>query len=230
LRDFHLLNESNQNNKMKSTTWILLCSASKAFANPSTTTHESSPTINKPSPTIDVFLPYDRQLLFASVSGVNEAATTMVIRCPPNADSNDCGFGTGAITMTQQGTTSNDATINIHSDITMIMHCSYKVSSGGQCAKTVTSLGVDISFPSGGNTQAPSTVLATSTMTESYAASEVTLMPVTVTAGRAKLATALISETSWIQVAPTKSSNAAATGLGMKAFEIGVAGLFAAML
>ena len=114
----------------------------------------------------------DKQPLAGSVIGADRTATTYSINCPPGTDSNECGMGPG-MTVTQFGTT---AYAGIMSDpsFTYSWSCQLAGTTAATCVQSAG--GQSANFPG--------------VETTTLSASEISLFPVTITAGQTKLAAA----------------------------------------
>ena len=119
----------------------------------------------------------DKQPLAASVIGADRTATTYSINCPPGTDSNECGMGPG-MTVTQFGTTAYAGLMSDPS-FTYSWSCQLAGTTAATCVQSAG--GQSANFPG--------------VETTTLSASEISLFPVTITAGQTKLAAATAAST-----------------------------------
>jgi hypothetical protein len=142
----------------------------------------------------------DDQPLVASVVSADSAATTLSIGCPTGENDFDCGFGPG-MEFTQYGTSAFDASLSDNS-FTASWHCDYSGTTSALCTEHDIQPGGD------------------ALMTTTLSATDITLIPVTITAGTDKLSAASTAKPSG-----TSKSNGTSTGTGAQSTKTGNAAM-----
>ncbi|KAJ5935045.1 hypothetical protein N7466_004592 [Penicillium verhagenii] len=118
---------------------------------------------------VSMFIPFaDPQPLAASIVGKSAGTTTYSINCPPGTDSDDCGMGPG-LWMTAGPTTTRYSLTEPDVDFYDNMDCSVGGTTTAVCTEVVSGTGAND----------PGTDSTT------YAPTDITLLPVTITAGPA---------------------------------------------
>ncbi|KAJ5949347.1 hypothetical protein N7454_000931 [Penicillium verhagenii] len=116
---------------------------------------------------VSMFIPFaDPQPLAASIVGESAGTTTYSINCPPGTDSDDCGMGPG-LWMTAGPTTTRYSLTEPDEDFYDNMDCSVGGTTTAVCTEVVSGTGAN----------------DPGTDTSTYAPTDITLLPVTITAG-----------------------------------------------
>src|SRR6201995_453228 len=132
----------------------------------------------------------DQQQLVASVVSADSASTTLSVACPSNQRFAECGLGAAGMEFTQYGTTAFDASVT-YSSFTVNWHCYYSGTTSAVCTEH--------DVQPGGDAQ----------MTTTLSATDITFLPVTITAGGDKLSAA-----STVKPSGTAKGNGTANGTG----------------
>ncbi|KAI9927060.1 hypothetical protein ASPWEDRAFT_46539 [Aspergillus wentii DTO 134E9] len=123
--------------------------------------------VSAESTVISMFIPQaDPQPLAASIVGNDATATTYSINCPPGTDGSDCGMGLG-LTLIAGPTTTKQVMDDPIDDMHWTMICSVGGTTTAVCTESAS--GSAANFPG--------------VSTASYDKSDISLLPVTVTAG-----------------------------------------------
>lgn len=138
----------------------------------------------------------DPQSLVASVITADASTTQYEITCPSSVDGNDCGYRP-PITVGQTGGSIYGASIT-NSDFTLSYLCTLYTSGVTSAVCAAGAAGTAANFPG--------------TSTETLMASEVTLFPVTITAGLEKLGKATTTGKSGSSSSTKSGSASAASG------------------
>jgi hypothetical protein len=200
--------------------------------------------------TISVFLPGAMaQPYYGSIIAAAPSATTMYIGCAPDTSVDDCGLANG-VNYTAFANTAFDAIGTLPGELRATLHCDYDTKTGADCVYTATITQSDPPEPGATTTEAQTGTLPVNTVTTNttFAPSEVTFQPVTITAGNvrsglfsssstgsgtvtggSKTSKATGTGTGTSSGAATKTSNAAVKS-GQAAFALGVVGILAAVI
>lgn len=157
----------------------------------------------------------DQQSLVASVVAVDATATTYMVTCPSSVSSDDCGFPS-PVALTE-GANFYAATLTVTEDdasVAVAERCT-KTGSSAVCTDIYTAVG----SASAGTVTALTTLTSTSIST--LDSSEITSMPVVVTAGAEKLnavssgASSAASSAAAVSAASSGSASARSSGASM---------------
>jgi len=172
---------------MRPSTTVLALASTASFALAQSST---------PAPTtVSLFLlNSDPQSLVASVVSANPSATTYYIACPPDADSNDCGYGPGA-TITYAAPSAWQGYMSA-GDFSYSWSCDVQGSTSAVCMESAG--GGEANFPG--------------QSTETYDGTDILFNPVVVTAGQEKLTAAASASASVTESASAGASTSAGTG------------------
>ncbi|KAJ5777646.1 hypothetical protein N7520_000892 [Penicillium odoratum] len=144
---------------------------------------------------VSMFIPFaDPQSLAASIVGQSAGTTTYSINCPPGTDSSDCGMGPG-LWLTAGPTTTKYSMSSPEEAFYDSVVCSVGGTTTAACTEVLSGTGANW----------------VGTDTETYAQSEITFLPVTVTAGPATV-TSVSTTASSTDSSQTSAGQTASSG------------------